>query len=106
MQKKIEIFDINSTKTTGYFQKFYVIFENTKQATAFVNNKNFKYSILPTKIKNYVFFHIWKHASLETKNEIICNDFNDKLNKIKTAIKKIDPIATIFAIDEKQILNN
>ena len=106
MKKEIEIFDINSTKTKGYFQKFYVIFDNTRQATAFCNLKEFKYSILSTKIKNYVFFHIWKYSSIEKGNEIILNDFNDKLNKIKTTIKKIDPIATIFAIDEKQILNN
>jgi hypothetical protein len=102
LEKEIKIFDINLIKTKGYYQKFYVIFDNTKQSTAFCNQKEFKYSIFPTKIKNYVFFHIWKHIS-EANNEIILNNFNDQLNKVKKAIKKINAIATIFTIDEKQI---
>ena len=107
MKTKIKIIKSNDNNMTkSYFQKFYVIFENKRLARNFFNLKDFKYLIMPTKKENYVFFHIWKHGPIETQEEIILNDFNNHLNKIKTAIKKIDPIAAIFAIDETQILKN
>lgn len=103
--KKIE--DNNNNMRKSYFQKFYVIFENKRLARNFFNLKDFKYSILPTKKENYVFFCIWKHDTIETTDEIFINIyFNNHLNKIKTAIKKIDQTAPIFAIDETQIVNN
>jgi hypothetical protein len=103
MKEKIKI---NNNQTKSIFQILYVIFENTKLADTFCNLKDFKNSKGLIKKDELVFFRVSLYTFVETRDETLLNAFNDKLNKIKTAIKTIDPIATIFAIDEKQILNN
>ena len=103
MKKEIEI---NNNQIKSIFQIFYVIFENTKLADTFCNLKDFKNSKGLIKKDELVFFRVSLYTFVETCDESLLNNFNDKLNKIKTVIKTIDPIATIFAIDEKQILNN
>jgi hypothetical protein len=97
MKEKIKI---NNNQIKSIFQVFYVIFENTKLADTFCNLKDFKNSKALIKKNELVFFHVSFYTFVETGDESLLNAFNDKLNKIKTAIKKIDPIATIFAINK------
>jgi hypothetical protein len=97
MKEKIEI---HNNETKSIFQIFYVIFENTKLADTFCNLKDFKNSKALIKKNELVFFHVSLYTFVETGDESLLNAFNAKLNKIKTAIKKIDPIATIFAINK------
>lgn len=97
MKEKIEI---NNNQTKSIFQIFCVIFENTKLADTFCSVEYFKNSKALIKKNELVFFHVSLYTFVETGDESLLNAFNDKLNKIKTDIKKIDPIAKIFEINK------